>query len=266
MLTLAEGGKLDLDASIRRYVDHLPETYEPVTPRLLLGHQGGVPDLFRMLDDEVPDGYTNGDVIRLLEDHGELDFAPGSDIAYSNSGYVLLAEAVREASGMGFGVWMDRYIFRPLGMEAFVVEPGSRIPDGVARGYTLDDAGEFISADYRIRTTGAGGVYASMQDLVRWDRELQEGRVLSAAVRESMRTAVAFEGGHSPFAPGWIAGEIIQGPLEGKDVQQAFGDLAGFRAGIRRFHEDGLTVIWLSNRGEHLFDLDLAERFLSDGD
>jgi CubicO group peptidase (beta-lactamase class C family) len=178
---------------------------------------------------------------------------------------VLLAETVRRASGAGFAAWMDRRIFRPLGMDAFVVEPGTMIPSGVARGYDVADDGTVSRSDYSLRTHGPGSIYASIRDLVRWDRELREGRVLSETVRTQMCAPVPFEGRYSPFSPGWIAGEIIRGPLQGKNVQQAFGDQNGFRAGIRRFYEEGITVIWLTNGGRHLFELELAERFLPDG-
>jgi CubicO group peptidase (beta-lactamase class C family) len=260
VLTLAERGALDLDHPVTRYVPQLPQSYARVTLSRLLTHQSGVPDYFRLLDDRIPEGFTNGDVRRLIADR-PLDHEPGTAVAYSNSGFVLLAEVVQRADGRSLARWLAEEVFRPLGMrDAFVAEPGTAIPDRVARGFVIDEDGTRVRSDPVGRTTGAGGMYASLTDLIRFDRELRAPRVLPKAAIEAMHVpANTADGERTPFGPGWIVGMIERpGPLDGRLVQQTFGDLAGFRAAMRRF-DDGVTIVWLANDGRHLFEAGLAE-------
>lgn len=266
-LQLVEEGVLSLDDSPTKFLDNLPNSYRKVTLWHLLTHTSGIPDYFSIAEEKGLDIRNNADVYHLMISDGKLDFAPGTDVAYSNSAFVLIAEMIEVATGQGYGYLLNERIFKPLKMElAWVNEPGTKGLSPTAMGYETTDQG-LIETTVLMQTYGAGGIFMTMDDYLKWDRELIKGKILSEFVRAKMlEPATLSSGDLTPFSPGWIAGEIGGGILVGKNVQQAFGDLGGYRAGVRRFPKYGLTLVWFANNGVHLFDADIAEKILVDED
>ena len=119
--------------------------------------------------------------IVLIHDYatGKLDFEPGTRWSYSNTGYIILGRVVEKVSGQPLGTFLDKRIFKPLGMEHTVFEP-KEPSQGFARGYT-----SFMLGRSRTGAAGgagwryaAGGIWSTAGDLLQWDRNLMEGRVL----------------------------------------------------------------------------------------
>lgn len=111
---LAQDGKLTLDDDVRKYVPKLHDFGKLITIRQLLHHTSGVRDQWNLLalagwrlDDEI----TDDDVVRLLFQQTELNFAPGDQFLYSNSGYTLLAMVVQQASGKTLAEFAQERIF-----------------------------------------------------------------------------------------------------------------------------------------------------------
>ena len=121
ILLLAEGGRLNLDDPVRRWLPSLPETTTTVTLRQLLTHTGGLVDY----EDLIPPGTTgqvsDNDVLRLLSATPKTYFAPGTAYRYSNSGYVLLGLVVERASGISLPLYLQQRIFQPLHMDHTVL-------------------------------------------------------------------------------------------------------------------------------------------------
>src|SRR6267143_6606714 len=117
---LAEQGKLSLDDEIRKYLPDIPQYETPITIRQLIHHTSGLRDyltlmaLAGMRDD---DHYVDGEVMTLLARQKELNFKPGSECLYSNSGYFLLSQIVKRVSGKALREFADEHIFKPLGMS-----------------------------------------------------------------------------------------------------------------------------------------------------
>lgn len=261
VLLLAERGALELDASIRQYLPGLPDFTDPVTVRSMLTHTSGLIDHYDLLAGE-PGGLTNEIVFALVAGQDSLLFPPGERVKYSNAAYVLLAMAVERVSGRSFGAFLDAHVFEPLGMTSTVVHDGRPAVPGRAIGYQAKEEG-FVVDDYRSFTTGAGGIYASAEDLTRFDAGLD--RLLSpGSLRQMWSVPDLPAGRRTPYGMGWLVECAPRGPLAGLDYVASTGSLNGFRTFLKRFEDPRLTVIVLSNGGAWLPPFDLADLYLAD--
>jgi CubicO group peptidase (beta-lactamase class C family) len=187
---------------------------------------------------------SNEGILELLARQKGLNFAPGAQYSYSNSGYLLLGEIVERVSGKSLRKFAEERIFAPLGMRAtrFHDDYMELIPDRASgylrtprRGYR-----NFISAFDRV---GSGGVFSTVEDLVLWDRELEEGKVLSPEVRALMHTRGVLTSGETlDYAFG-----LVIGRYRGLPTVSHAGALGGYRSAILRFPKQRLTVIILAN-------------------
>ncbi|MGJ4730164.1 serine hydrolase domain-containing protein [Luteimonas sp. SDU101] len=248
ILLLAQDGTLSIDDPLRRWLPSLPAATEGITLHHLLTHTSGLVD-YEDLPPEPLDGQVqDADVLRLLEAVDRLDFAPGSRYRYSNSGYVLLGLVVARASGRPFPEFLRERIFDPLGMHAVArVDGGPPVPQR-AYGYSQRD-GRWVRTDQgpTSATLGDGGIYASIDDLAKWDAALDDDRLLTAASRALAFAAHAATGEPDvdAYGYGWRLHASDRGPL-----QWHSGESIGFRNVILRWPEQALTVVLLSNRND----------------
>ncbi len=247
ILLLAEGGHLDLDDPVRRWLPSLPATTTTVTLRQLLTHTGGLVDY----EDLIPPGTTaqvsDDDVLRLLSATPNTYFAPGSAYRYSNSGYVLLGLVVERASGMSLPLYLEQRIFQPLHMDHTLLYEHGKGPEVANRAYGYsEENGRWTRTDQSVTsaTRGDGGIYSSIDDLAKWDAALYDDRLLSAASRQlafSPHVQVTGEPYEASYGYGWrITGDTVWHS----------GESIGFRNVIVRWPKQRLTVILLSNRND----------------
>ncbi len=119
ILLLAGRGRLSLDDEVRKYIPEWADRHDRLTIRHLLTHTGGLRDGFLLRELSSPrddDSDLNEAIVRVLAKQQRLNFTPGSDFQYSNSGYTVLAAIVKRASGQPLGAFADANIFKPLGM------------------------------------------------------------------------------------------------------------------------------------------------------
>jgi CubicO group peptidase (beta-lactamase class C family) len=244
ILLLAQDGKLSLDDRARRWLPSLPAAAGAITLRQLLSHQGGLIDYEDIMaaDTRVP--LRDKDVLALLEKTDHLYFAPGTSYRYSNGGYAMLALIVEQASGMPFQDFLRQRIFLPLGMTstlAYVAE-GPPVPHR-AFGYSAE-GGQWMRTDQSMTSSvlGDGGIYSSIDDLVRWDAALYDNRLLSDASRKAAFTPwTATDDPTVEYGYGWrITGETLWHS----------GETIGFRNVIVRYPKRHLTVVLLTNRND----------------
>ena len=244
ILLLYQDSKLSLDDRIKRWLPSLPAALDSVTIRQLLTHTSGIIDY----EDVIPPGTTaqlhDADVLRLLESQDSTYFKPGTKYQYSNSGYALLALIVERVSGKSFAAFLHDRIFAPLGMNHTVAfEDGVSTVSNRAFGYTMkDSAWKRKDQSTTSAVLGDGGIYSSIDDLVRWDAALYDSRLLSDASRKLA------------FSP--------QTPTDKPDVSYGFGwritgetlwhsgETSGFRNVIVRYPARHLTVVILTNRDD----------------
>ncbi len=253
VLMLYERGQLHLEEPLSRWVDGLPACARDVRIQNLLYHTSGIPDYFDVLGDRVS-GMTNADILTFVRHLDRLEFKPGEDYAYSNTGYVLLAEVIERVSGKSYEVFLQENIFTPLGMtHTVVVRSGTPKFSHRARGYRKESGG-FVPDDYRdLYTVGSGGVYSTLPDLVLWYGAVMDSRLLKPRTATiQFYPPVTLAGSRSYLGMGWS--DETFGPktpaLDGLRSYASIGQLRGFRSMIQLFPDQGLGWIALSNAGE----------------
>lgn len=251
-LMLYEQGKLRLEDPLSRYIPGLPPCARGILIHHLLNHTSGLPDYYDALGERVP-GIDNARVVRFAREIKRLDFEPGVQYEYSNTGYVLLAEVIERASGETYEKFVTGHLFEPLGMtQSVVIRRGTPDFPHRARGYRSED-GAWVADDYEDQyTVGSGGIYSTTGDLLRWYRAVVDSRLLKPATTALMfDTAPTLSGDRSYLAMGWS--DETLGPktpdLEGLRSFAAFGMLRGFRALVQTFPDQDLAFIVLSNAG-----------------
>lgn len=188
VLLLVEDGRLGLDQPARQWLPELPPAAAGITLRHLLSHTSGLLDYEDLMDPADTRQVHDADVLALLSRQDRLNFAPGTQYRYSNSGYALLALIVGRASGQDFAAFLQQRIFRPLGMTHTVAhQDGVDTVAARAYGYSRID-GRWQRTDQSTTSAvlGDGGIYSSLDDLARWDAALYDDRLLSKTSRRAM--------------------------------------------------------------------------------
>jgi len=242
ILMLVERGKLDLDDSIRTYFPEFPEYANNITVRHILQHTSGIQDYEPLYGDQFPSQVNDRGVVEIISRTDSTTFEPGSAYSYSNSGYAILAVLVENLSGMSFPEFLYENIFAPLDMSQTVA-----FVDGVtavtnrAFGYKVTETGvEYADQSAWSAVLGDGGVYSSVVDLVKWDKALYSGGLLTRPLREASFT---------PGLENYGFGFRIDTYQSLKRIHHS-GSTSGFRNHMQQFPDDRLTIIILTNRAE----------------
>jgi CubicO group peptidase (beta-lactamase class C family) len=248
MVLLAQDGKLSLDVDIHRYVPEVPTFGKTITIRQLLTHTSGIRD---GLDPMVWAGWrypidliTVGDAMDMIERQERLEFDPGTDYSYSNTGYWLLGVIVKRVTGQSLKAVAEARIFGPLGMTHthFHDDPEALILGGRTQAYEAGSNGYHLSIPI-YDMVGAGGVYTTVEDLARWDRNFRTGEVGGpAALAELERRAVLQSGDTLTYALG-----LTTRTRRGAAVWEHSGADGGYRTHLLRIPEKNLGVAVLCN-------------------
>src|SRR5688572_2318957 len=166
-------GKLSFDDDVRKYIPELPDYGTPFTIRNLIHHTSGVRDYLTLIPlsgRRADDAWTDPALLALVTRQKALNFAPGTEFLYSNTGYVLLAEIVKRATGQSLRQYADARIFQPLGMRDthFHDDAGVIVPRRVI-GYTRTPDGWRMNHWFSFDKVGDGGLYSTIDDLAKWD-------------------------------------------------------------------------------------------------
>jgi CubicO group peptidase (beta-lactamase class C family) len=239
ILLLAQDKKVELDRSITSYVPDAPQAWKPVTLHHLLTHTSGIPDFLGFPDFQSKKTLPSAPSETILRFRDRpLEFSPGTEGRYSNSGYVLLANVVEDVSGETFPGFLLKRVLEPLGLHDTGIDTHRAILSHRARGYTRFRQG-LGNADYIDMSiaTGGGSLYSTVGDLRRWSLELHQGRVLSADLYHRMTTPTFHNYGY---------GLEIRSEPGGRIIGHG-GGMEGF-SGFLQFRErDQLVSAVLSN-------------------
>ncbi len=247
ILLLESEGRLSTDDFVIRWLPEL-QCAEGVRIRHLLEHTSGVRDQWQLLglSGVRPNGdvITQADVLALLFRQEELSFDPGTEQAYCNSGYTLLAEIVARASGIPFPRFARERIFAPLEMaDTRFQESPRRLHTARALSYAGDSEGGFENVPIAFGTYGATGLMTTTEDLVRWTRNAWELRVGSAAIYERMlRRGTLEDGTEVNFTNG-----LQVRTLRGHELFGHPGSDAGYRSAVVAVPDQRLAVALLGN-------------------
>jgi len=196
VLQLAEAGKINLDFEIQTYVPYFPKKKWPVTVRQLLGHLGGISHYKNYAaEGHIKEPKDTRQAIAIFQDF-DLVAEPGTRYNYSSYGYNLLGAAVERASGLPYGEYIKKYIFKPLGMEdSRLDDPRDVIPNRV-RGYIFIGKdlknSEYVDVSSRF---SSGGVRSTVVDLLKYARGIMNGRLLKESTYREMCSSLALRSG-----------------------------------------------------------------------
>lgn len=255
ILLLQERGKLKISDPVSAYLPDAPAAWQHVTLYNLLTHTSGlgdyVADLVQPSGPDKPAAFeqdmTPAQLLAVIREEPLL-FEPGSQFKYSNSGYAVLGVIIEKVSGQPYGDFLRDNLFGPADMAASAYDPAPA-PDQ-ALGYSASLSGPVPAAPMDPSATfAAGGIVSTTGDLLRWQKALVGGKVLSPASLSQMIT---------PFKSGYGLGVEIAAPFGHTDIRHG-GHVSGFRAEAHYEPADGLSVIVLGN-----FDRDGANA-LGDG-
>ena len=191
ILLLQQDGKLSVGDLLSRYLPDTPPAWKGVTLAQLLGHTSGIPDLTH--DPDFPawsqQPRTWPEVLARFRDR-PLDFAPGARFEYSSSNYELLGRVIETVSGETYGEFLRQRIFDPLGMRGSGLDRDGLVLCRRAQGYVTQRGGGLVRAEYGSLSVpwSAGAIYSTSEDLLRWEKGLFGGRLLSAASLRQMTT------------------------------------------------------------------------------
>lgn len=256
VVLLAQDGKLKLTDDVRLWVPEVPRLGK-ITLLDLLQHTSGLRDYYTLLGingwrpNEL---LTERTLLDLVSRQKALNFAPGSEFLYSNTGYALLSVVVRRASGQTLREFASARIFGPLGMtHTEFRDDHTSLIEGEAIGYVPQAGGNAVSIP-QLDVVGDGGVFSTVEDLVRWDANLGSGKVGGVAgVRLLQTSGILRDGTPTGYALG-----LNIGTLNGSRLVSHSGAYAGYRATYLRFPDERLSVITLCN--VTTVSLQLAER------
>jgi CubicO group peptidase (beta-lactamase class C family) len=239
ILLLQEHGKIKLDEPLKTYLPDAPKTWDGVTVYNLLTHTSGIPNFTSVpgLNVYKLQDHTPVESIALIRDK-PLDFEPGAKFYYSNSNYILLGQIIEKVSGLPYPEFLRQEILQPLGMTDTGVDSNASILPQRAQGYDSIPGG-FTHADYISMTIpySAGYLYSTVGDLLKWERGLFGGKVLSPASLRTMTTAKLGEYGTGVF----IKDAAHHGVITHS------GTIEGFDASLNFYPEKQLTIVVLGN-------------------
>ena len=250
IVMLAQERKLSLDDEVRKYVPELPDFGAPVTLRQLVYHTSGLRDQWELLGlagwRYSLDLITDDDVLSIMSRQKDLNFPPGSKHMYSNTGYTLLAQVVKRASGQSFREFTTSRIFQPLGMRnTHFRDDHAEIVKNMAYGY-VPAKDTFRISITNFDTVGATSLLTTIEDLALWDENFYNPRVGGPEmIRQMLERGKLSDGEQLDYAFGLVIGKH-RGLAT---VDHAGGD-AGYRSDMIRFPDQHFTAVCLCNRAD----------------
>jgi CubicO group peptidase (beta-lactamase class C family) len=248
ILLLDHQGKLRLDEDVRKYIPELPEYGRKITIQHMLNHTSGLrdyPTLF-LLAGVSPDSVTtDDDALRVITRQKALNFPPGTDWLYSNSGYFLLSLIVKRVSGKTLREFAAENIFQPLGMThtQYRNDHTSLIPNrALAYEAATEKGGYKLSVSYS-EQNGDGGVHTSIEDLQKWDENFYSAQAGGKQLRAEMEEQVKLDDGRTLEHAKTL---YIQN-YRGLRTMWYSGGSGGYRAYLLRFPEQHFSVACLCN-------------------
>jgi CubicO group peptidase (beta-lactamase class C family) len=238
---LVERGLVKVDDPITKYLPDYPkETGDKVTVYHLLTHTSGIPSFTNSNDyQQIKLNPFSGEKLIAWVKDKPLEFAPGAEFKYNNSGYILLGYIIEKVSGKSYEQYLKENIFEPLGMKSTGYDHNKVVMKNRAAGYTAKGK-EIENAEFIDMTVpgGAGALYSTVEDLYLWDRALYTEKLVKKPALEKI-----FAPFKSNYAWGWKVGEV-----NGRKFVGHGGGIDGFNTTIIRFVNDDICIIALSNR------------------
>jgi CubicO group peptidase (beta-lactamase class C family) len=264
---LAAEGVLSLDDDVRRYLPELPNYGPTITIRQMLHHTSGLRDHWSLQEmagwrwDDLITGY---DVLEIVRRQKALNFSPGTEHLYCNSGYSLQATIVKRLTGKSLRELAEERIFGPLGMSrTHFHDDHSEVVPGRTQAYQQRKEGGYRISIPVFDTVGTTSLFTTVRDFAKWDRNVDQPVIGDAALFTLLQTPGELRFG-TPIS--YALGLVVK-PYRGVTVVEHSGGDAGYRSHYVRVSEHRLSVVVLANipevkpwlRARRVLDVCLAD-------
>ncbi|GAB3256965.1 serine hydrolase domain-containing protein [Chitinimonas naiadis] len=268
-LLLVLDGKLALGDDVRRYIPELPDYGHTITVDHLLRHTSGLRDYNELLytaGHYYEDVTSDADALQIISAQQGLNFIPGSQWEYSNTGYFLLSLIVQRTSGLTLAEFSQARLFAPLGMtRTHFRNDHTAIVPGRATAYADDDHGHWRIDMSNWDQTGDGALQSNVLELARWDANFYSGKVGGPTLLGHLQAPGKLDNGQ----PHHYGRGVFLDHYRGLQRVQHDGAWAGYRAMLMRFPDPQLSIGLLCNAAsadteslaESVADLILASSF-----
>lgn len=248
ILLLEERGQLRTTDPVQKYLPELPDFGATITLQHLIAHTSGIPDHFEVavMQGKMSERLADFDkIVEKLRAAPELSFAPGSDFAYCNTAYMLLAMVVERVSGLSMHDFASKNIFQPLGMahSNFFKKEADGLPDGTTSYIFKPGKGKFKHDKPYPNAIGATGVQTTLRDFFLWDQNFYHNRLGSGSLIEKMETSARLNDG----SPTHYGGGLLLKDFQGHKMVAHGGGWNNFLMEYRRFPALGISVLVASN-------------------
>jgi len=245
---LIQQGKLSASDDVHKYLPDVPDFGKAMTVGHLLRHTSGLrdwPETLLASDVSLEAPITLEMILEMVRRQRELDFAPGDEYQYSNTGYNLLAAIVGKVTGKPYAAWMRENVFQPLGMAdtAVCVDPRMITPRR-ADSYAPDGHCGFREEISQLAAQGSSSLFVTAEDMGKWLVNFETGAVGGKAAIAAMLEPGRLNSG-APVDYGFGLG--VGGHYRGAKTVIHTGSWAGFRSVVIRLPEKRFAVAILAN-------------------
>ncbi len=270
---LEQQGKLSIADDVHIYVPELYNFDSKITLANLLNHSSGlreITDLLEISGKRAGGPVSKTDVLKLIYQQKELNFNPGSEYVYCNTGYILLAEIIERITNKSYIDWMTENIFRPLGMnDTYLFYNPDRLISDFAWSYTHDNNGNYkkeqLDKNWYI---GAGNVFSTVEDMAKWLINFDYPKVGNEQIISRLKSnQISIDKDSTNF---YTFGRV-SGNYKGLEYYWHGGGGYGYTSQIIHFPEKKFGIIILSNfiyagvygRARQIADIFLSNHFTS---
>lgn len=255
ILLLEQEGKLSIDDDIRKYLPEMPDYGHKITLRNLANHTSGIrdnTDLANLIGTSEADLFSNDEAVKLITSQKGLNFIPGNEFQYCNSGYILLAEIVKRVSGQSFAEFTQSRIFEPLKMKnSQFVDAPETIVKNIAYSYDKYE-NTYYKNILNHSFVGSTGLHTTIDDLSLWAMNFKKKTIGNDAIFNKMQEKTVLNNGDViPYGLG-LENQVYKG----LDVVFHGGGIGRYGSRIVLIPEHNFAVVYACNSQEfHPFDI-----------
>lgn len=267
IIHLSLEGKLSLNDDVRKYIPEVPDFGHTITFNNLIHHTSGIRDqwtLQRLAGWRADDLITEKDILDMLSKQKTLNFLPGEEYLYCNTGFTLAAIAVKRITGVSLREYADSVFFKPLGMtNTHFHSDHSEITPNRTSAYSKDDKGIWKISIPVFDNYGATSLFTTVEDLAKWDENFYTKKVGGDEFINLMQVT----GKLNNKTPQTYASGLIVSNYKGYKTVGHGGADAGYRSNIIRFPDEHFSVVILANLASinpNSLSYKIADLFLKD--
>ena len=259
VLILAGDGRIDLHASVLKYLPELPAEWHAATVQEMLTHTSGIPNeenawAQTFMQNDVKTQLANLALVAPKLAGHPLTDPPGTRWRYNNFAYDLLACIVARVSKQGYASFVRQHIFTPAGMldagfddrrqaEGGMYVGSASVPR-LASGYNGTPGDLMTAFPQMFASRGAGGIYATAEDLFHYDNAIAAGRIVQPELERQAIDSAFSTGPDASYGYGWMISR-----KDGITLIHHSGGTNGYVADYARYPASHICIVVLTNRG-----------------